>query len=210
LDFLDVYGKPSAQDRELRFSGFRTETYLQNPDAGTIIPDLNRSGRRYQICYNLKTVVKKPPTDQHAATGSWKIRQEVIIHQFDVGSGTQLWIYGDPHAVIKDRIRVAVSDRKDHKDKFETVSQSFTSSFNIHLEGARWSTEGWRLYIVDLEETIENLVRQRNFLARVFIWVMRLLTNYVYRLLIGYCPKAAAGLVWIQMISSRYQSMRTK
>lgn len=153
-----MYGSPSAEDRELRFSGFRSEINLQNPEKGTIIDDLRRSGRRYQLCYNLKTVVLKSSDQKGPVAGLWKIRQAAVHHQLDIGSGTQLWLFGDPHAAIKERISEIVNDQRNHRGKFETIPASFKSSLDVHLGIARWSTGGWRQHILSLEETIENLV----------------------------------------------------
>ena len=142
----------------MRFSGFRSEVYLQNPEKGVIIDDLKRSGRRYQLCYNLKTVVLKSLDPKDPVAGLWKIRQAAVHHQLDIGSGTQLWIFGDPHAAMKDIIREVVNDQRNHRNKFETIPASFKSSLDVHLGIARWSTEGWRQHILSLEETIDNLV----------------------------------------------------
>jgi hypothetical protein len=159
LDFLDVYGSPTADDRDLRFNGFKTETYLSNPEQGTILPKLRRSGRCYQMSYNLKTVAFKVDVKTPGPVRSlWKIRQAAIHHQFDVGSGVQLWIYGDPHAAMKDRIVDIFSDQRNYKEKFDSVSASFASSLRVHLQSTTWATEGWRQYILSLEETVENLV----------------------------------------------------
>ncbi|KAI1870993.1 hypothetical protein JX265_006033 [Neoarthrinium moseri] len=137
FDFLDVYGSPTADDRELRFNGFKSEICLSNPAPGAILPDLGRSGRCFQLSYNLKTVALKDKSSTGTVPSSWKIRQAAIHHQFDVGSGTELWIYGDPHGSMKDRIAEIV--------------------LNIHIQAARWSTEGWRQYILSLEDTVERL-----------------------------------------------------
>lgn len=153
LEFLDVYGSPSAVDRELRFSSFRTETCLADADPGNVIDGLRRSGRRYQMCYNLKSVAFKKGNEQ-----LWKIRQSAFHHQLDVGSGTQLWIFGDPHAAIKERIGNSVSDQRNHLSKFDTVAHSFKTSLDVHLDIGRWSMTGWRRYIAFLEERVEELV----------------------------------------------------
>ena len=156
LDFLDVYGSPSAEDHGLRFSGFRSETCLQDPENGLVIDGLRRSGRRYMICYNLKTVVRK--SDDETGPGKWKIRQAAIHHQFDVGSGTQLWLFGDPHAAMKDRMSDVVNSNRNHRSSFDTIPASFRSSLDVHLAVARWSTEGWKQHIQSLEKTMVNLV----------------------------------------------------
>lgn len=170
FEFLYVYGSGGGTDREIRFSSFRTEINLANVEPGLALPELGRSGRRYQICYNIKTaahneLVKK----QEPGQSLWQIRQAAIHHQFDVGSGNQLWIFGDPHADLKHRIAENVSDQSNHKDKFGTISASFQSSLGIHLKAANWSTEGWRQYILCLEKALEDLVRTYVFTVKTIV-----------------------------------------
>ncbi|KAI8624440.1 hypothetical protein F5Y19DRAFT_315367 [Xylariaceae sp. FL1651] len=160
LEFLDVYGMPNAEDQEMRFCGFRTDVHLQNLDGGSIIPDLNRSGRRYSICYNLKTVKEK-----RASSVRWKIRQEAIYHQFDVGTGTQCWVFGDPHAAMKQRLAMVFHECETHRDNFATVSNSFSSSLDVHLEAARWSSGDWRSHMSFLEQNIRELTSDITFQA---------------------------------------------
>jgi hypothetical protein len=158
LDFLYIYGDETAEDRELRYSGFRTEKVLENVIKGTELPELDRSGRRYQMCYNLKTVALKEEDRDKIIDKSWKIRQVAVHHQFDVGKGAQLWIVGDPHLEIKDRIQDLYPEYNNHRHMFERVAQSFGSSLDVHILYCRWSTEEWRYHIQSLEEIVDRLV----------------------------------------------------
>lgn len=58
---------------------------LCEPDKGVILPDLNRSGRRYRMCYNLKTIALIEVDDKAAVNKLWKIRPAAIHHLFDLG-----------------------------------------------------------------------------------------------------------------------------
>ncbi|KAK1528149.1 hypothetical protein CPAR01_12707 [Colletotrichum paranaense] len=157
LDFLYVYGSPHGEDKNLRFSGFRTEKVLINPVPGTCIPDMGRSGRRFQLCYNLKTVGLKFEQPGQEVDKIWKIRQAAIHHQFDIGSGVQTWIIGDPHAAVKGRVQELFHESREHSAKFGTVEQSLLSSLEVHLALARWATSEWRWNVQSLEEIIDNL-----------------------------------------------------
>ncbi|KAK1969387.1 hypothetical protein LY78DRAFT_745174 [Colletotrichum sublineola] len=161
-DFLLVYASQHGRDRELRFSGFRTDKVLANPIKGTIIPQLGRSGRRYQICFNLKTVALKK-------YGEWKIRQAVLHHQLDLGQGTQLWIIGDPHATLKDRIAGLFSDRNTYPTSFSTVQEGFKSSLEVHLDFAQWATSEWRWHILYLEGKAEEFTKPARIREKVHI-----------------------------------------
>ncbi|KAK1977648.1 hypothetical protein LZ30DRAFT_251940 [Colletotrichum cereale] len=161
-DFLHVYASHHGRDRELRFSGFRTDKVLENPVNGTVIPELGRSGRRYQLCFNLKTVSLK-------GHGDWKIRQAVLHHQFDLGQGTQLWIIGDPHATLKDRIAGLFPERKTYPTSFSTVQEGFGSSLEVHLDFAQWATSDWRWHILYLEEKAEEFTTPARIREKVHI-----------------------------------------
>lgn len=150
LDFLYTYASPHGEDRELHFSGFRTEKTLISPVPGTNVPELGRSGRRFQLCYNLKTAARK--TDN-----IWKIRQAAFHHQFDVGQATQLWITGDPHAALKDRIGELYCDRNIYDTSFSTLEQAFRSSLEIHVAYAQWATSEWRWNVRFLEQGADDL-----------------------------------------------------
>ncbi|OLN86219.1 hypothetical protein CCHL11_04097 [Colletotrichum chlorophyti] len=152
LDFLYVYASSHGRDRELRFSGFRTEKVLGDAAPGSIIPELGRSGRRYQLCLNLKTVAKKND-------GDWKVRQATIHHQFDVGQGTQLWMIGDPHAVLKERTARLFQAGNIYPTSFSTMQQGFASSLQVHLDFIQWASSDWRWHILFLEEIAEELTK---------------------------------------------------
>ncbi|KAF7519949.1 hypothetical protein G7054_g12937 [Neopestalotiopsis clavispora] len=159
FDFLDAYGIPSGINRELRFNGFRTETYLADPDPGLILPELGRSGRCYQISYSLKTAnrqewMKEPIT----GLSLWQLRQTAIHHQFDIGSGVQLWVFGDTGAALQTRIAEIVSSQQNHQEMFKSVSTSFKSSLQTQMNLAKFSMEGWREYLQYLEETVEDVI----------------------------------------------------
>src|SRR4051812_44678469 len=91
LDMISVFGS-QLEARELRFSGFREQTILSSPDPGTIIPDLGRSGKQFQLCYHLKTVDCTSGLNTRRQDMTWSIRPATFLHQFDVVYGTTLWI----------------------------------------------------------------------------------------------------------------------
>lgn len=155
LDFLDVYGSPFGEDKDLHFSDFRSDKVLINPLPGNVIEGLCRSGRRYQLCYNLKTVSKKESSGNETI---WKIRQSAIYHQFDVGYGTQFWMIGDPHLVLKERIGEIYNDQESHKSSFSATEGRFKSSLKSHLVCVRWACENWRSHLLSLEEMIDYKV----------------------------------------------------
>jgi hypothetical protein len=151
LDFISVFGHQS-RPRYLRFSGFREETVLSDPPRGLMIPDLGRSGRLFQLCYNLKAPA--PRNDQKTLQS---IRQAAIHHQFDAVEGTSLWIIAKGDDLLKTRIEQMTGPRGHAEDRtFTTVAECFRSSLAVHLLLCNWSTEEWRWYIQSFEDIIDR------------------------------------------------------
>ncbi|KAK0743530.1 hypothetical protein B0T18DRAFT_439395 [Schizothecium vesticola] len=146
-DFLYSFGPKNGEERESsRFSGFRTEKTLQSIKPALVIPALNRSGKRYQLCCTLKSTSRV-----------WRIRSAVVYHQFDVDCGTQLWIIGDPIQGIQELVREHIHEKKNHKDKFDTPLQSFKTSLQMLLHYLQWATEDWRWRVQSAEEELQEI-----------------------------------------------------
>ncbi|KAI0190664.1 hypothetical protein EV127DRAFT_78315 [Xylaria flabelliformis] len=160
IDFLLVYGA-EEEDRELRYNAFRTRTTFVDPEPGNIIPDLNRSGRQHEICYNLKAVARKDPTKNQLVGDRWRIRQAAIYHRLDLGNtGSALWIIADPRETVKKLIGEILPEGPVPKNfHFDTFSMSFDSSLDTHLALAQWASDEWRWHLQSLEATIDNLTR---------------------------------------------------
>ena len=167
LDFLFVFGSQN-EARDLRYSGFREQFSLRklptpNPNE---IRTLKRSGRQFQLSYNLKTVALKSPDNTALSDMEWSIRQAAFHHQFDIEEGTTLWIVTQGHLSIKERIQemTAIHGRPEDR-KFGNEVECFRTSLRTHLLYCQWSTEEWRWYIQWLEEVIETEVRSRSKLV---------------------------------------------
>src|SRR6187402_2626297 len=91
LDFMAVFGSQN-ENRDLRFSGFREQTSITKPSRALEMRNLGRSGRQFQLCYNLKAVACKSLPGTDLSEQQWSVRQAAIHHQFDVEEGTTLWI----------------------------------------------------------------------------------------------------------------------
>lgn len=158
LDFMLVFGGQSDA-RDLRFSGFHQQIRLRNPVNGHAAPELGRSGRQFQLCYNLKGVQFKKPSEEHIKLDEWSIRDAAIYHQFDVEYGTTLWIVTKGGRDILDRYLDMVGPTGRPEDKgFQDAIACFRSTLVTHLLYCHWSTEDWRWYIVWLETVVEKEV----------------------------------------------------
>ncbi|OCK89415.1 uncharacterized protein K441DRAFT_644795 [Cenococcum geophilum 1.58] len=155
LDFISVFGAQNLP-RDLRFSGFREQTLLSNSARRQSVPALGRSGRQFQLCYNLKTVSCLSPSTP-TKNKEWSIRQAAFHHQFDVDEGTTLWIVTKGNLEIKKRIQdMTGKDGRPEDKSFGTPAECFKSSLAVHLLNSHWSTEDWRWYVQWLEDVVDN------------------------------------------------------
>ena len=164
LNFVSVFGQ-QTKPHNARFSGFREQTVLSTPLQGQAIHDLGRSGRQFQLCYNLKSVSRTSPEATVTVTKiekkfwRWSTRQVALCHQFDTVEGTTLWILTKGGLDLKERIQEMTGSNGRREDRtFGTPQECFQSSLAVHLLLAHWANEGWRWYIQWLEDVIEEEV----------------------------------------------------
>lgn len=171
LDFLFVFGL-HKHSREKRFSGFRGDLKLAKGQ-NLPIQSLGRSGRQFQLCYNLKTVAKWTETGQlNPSLYHWTIRQGAFYHQFDVDNGTSLWLITRSGLDIKQRIETMTGpDGQSDDRQFQSPKQCLESSLSVHLLLCHWSSENWRAYLQWLEDTVENEVRKCLFNPRLEAYI---------------------------------------
>ena len=162
LDFISVFGSGSESGaaRELGFSSFKEQMTLRlgSPSSTTAVPDLGRSGRQFQLCYNLKGVKCLSDEGTSIKFKLWSIRQGALHHQFDVVEGTTLWIVtkGEVEEDIKARVQdMTGKDGRIEDRSYGDAKECFISSLAVHLLYSSWATEGWRWYIQWLEDVIE-------------------------------------------------------
>lgn len=157
-DFILLFGAQS-DPRDLRFSSFRQSTMVQIPPRGPSIDQLGRSGRHFQLCYNLKGVTMKQKDKKNPRFDEWSLRQAAIYHSFDVVFGTTLWIVTKGRLDIQQRFKELTGPNGRKEDKsFDTTEGCFRSSLSAHLLYCQWSTEDWRWYIRWMEQAVESQV----------------------------------------------------
>jgi hypothetical protein len=182
IDFIFVFGT-QAESRGQRFCGFKTRSQLTTLPA-LAADDLGRSGRFYQICYNLRSAGQAPAGGRLI----WTIRQTVFHHQFDVVRGTALvrcnefsvlflsvfeLILAAISSLAKKNTDLFVSqwisakgDPEMHrlvksamqtvdKDKFKDIGRCFGLTLDIHAKHCHWCTKGWLKYIESMEKDVE-------------------------------------------------------
>lgn len=158
LDFLFVFGLQS-EPLDLRFSSFREQTSLRKECKSLGIEGLARSGRQYQLCYNLKGVTAKSRNPKNPSKDEYSIRPAAFYHRFDIENGNALWMVTKGGLDIQERFKELTGKNARPQDKsFGNPKECFSSSLSAHLLFCHWSTEDWRAYIKWLESIVDKEV----------------------------------------------------
>lgn len=155
LDFIFPFGR-QLHAVDFQFSGFRQDNRFEAGFQRQAIPELGRSGRDFQICYNLKTVEPKP-----SQSWPWSCRQTALFHSFDVDNGLASWIVIKANNLIRERLK-EVSNHRLGKDSalYKSVSKMFDNTLASHMVVVEWAGENWRWYINYFEEQLDTLKRR--------------------------------------------------
>ena len=145
LDFVSVFGHQEDRPREAKFSAFEQQCMLSNPPQLTPFQGIGRSGRQYQLCYNLRSVSIRDTRNQ------MNPQQAAFHHQFDIDTGTALWIIAKGDLGMEARLNTP-----DLVQRFGTVEGNFIASLEIHRRHCHWSTEGWPWYLQWLEDLLKT------------------------------------------------------
>lgn len=158
LDFIFPFGKREHAE-DFYFGALKIDDRSSIPPSAVKIQELGRSGRQYQLCYNLRCVEPYNADDEWP----WSIRQCSIFHSFDIENGRTVWLTIKGNQRVRKRIEEAVNSGKlmDASSicSFESVSASFASSLNVHLNLCDMGTDNWRWHINFLEDKFQNLTR---------------------------------------------------
>lgn len=157
LDFVFPFGKREHAE-DFHFGALKIENRSGIPPTALNIPKFGRSGRQYQLCYNLRCV--EPYKDD--PEWPWSIRQCAVFHSFDVENGRTVWVTMKGNLRIRNRIAEATKSEKLETSSirsYNSVSASFASSLNVHLNLSDMATDYWRWYINFLEEKFQKLTR---------------------------------------------------
>lgn len=158
LEFLFPFGK-QLYTYDFQFSSFRHETRLADHFKSLEITELGRSGRRFQICYNLKAVESK----REDPCWPWSSRQTAVYHSFDVVKIQSTWIVVKANDEIRNRLKeVEAAALTKDPGLYSDLKKTFANSLDCHLTVADWCAENWRWYInwfeIRLEETTARAI----------------------------------------------------
>ncbi|KAL5371663.1 hypothetical protein DPSP01_014099 [Paraphaeosphaeria sporulosa] len=227
IDFIAVFAHPPRQ-KEIGFSGFFDQTTLSYrpttsnaaqqsstgalPTANTAQPltqavkvprgptitALGRSGRQYQMCYNLKRVARIDDKSSNKFTDQdWSIQQSQFHHQFDVEQGTTLWMNAKGRLKdYRDKVLELTGSAKGIPEEltFDTTENCFRSSLIVHLMNCHWATGDWRGYLNHLEIAISSLTDE----VPVGIWLNKNFTPKVLQDVQQFEEKASSAVMVLE------------
>jgi hypothetical protein len=172
IDFLAVFGFQIRQ-RDLHFTRFYEDMSFEMPNPGLVSSDLKRSGKFFQMCYNLKSVgIDEVKKDDFGGDNfkARSFRQVVIHHSFDISNGRALWVltHGNWDVMRAANKLINSGGRPQDKD-YTSVKASIKSSLAMHLLLSRWAAETWRGYLHELENAVDQAVSKESAAFLAFI-----------------------------------------
>lgn len=152
LDLLFLFGESSGPN-DFRLSAFREQSSLDVAAVNPKLESLGRSGRQYELCYNLKTVDDK---NSDPCEPNWSIRQAALYHKLDMQYGNSAWIITKGNLELKERVQELTGENGKDEDKlFNTVEDCLRSSLAVHAMMVHWASDSWRWHLQWLDERIE-------------------------------------------------------
>ncbi len=154
--YVDMFSiLESAIAKNLSLSSFLHQTSLSTPPMTALLSDLGRSGRQFQLCYNLKTVCRDTSFSTLWPGQEWVVHEAVFYHQFDVEEGTALWIVAHKNPSIREKFGDTKSIDNNTRDReLNILEHGFQRSLSTHLFFCQRSAEGWNSYLKELEDFV--------------------------------------------------------
>lgn len=116
------------------------------------IQTLGRSGYEARIGYALSAM------EMSGSSQKWTLRQTVIYHSLDLGTGRSFWLTTKANSVVSKRIMEAGSDAHGTISKIPNTPQAaLSNALQTHLITTDWCSEGWRWYISSLELEVRKI-----------------------------------------------------
>lgn len=158
LDYLSLFGERDNPN-DLKFGNFEGRCNLRTPPPVDLVADdLGRSGRHYEMCFNLKgTEARDSDAGVPTQLNHWSIRQAAIYHKLDIVSGNAVWMITKATWSLKKVFRDATGDGSGPGARtFDDVNSAYRSSLNAHLLIAKWAGESWWRYLQCVESELEE------------------------------------------------------
>ncbi|KIW18136.1 hypothetical protein PV08_02424 [Exophiala spinifera] len=159
MNLLFLFGRENRMTGG-RYDSFWGQVAFGQPMPGLEAPDLGRSGKHYEISFNLKGIssdITDPKTFTPEFPHNGAICNVAIYHKLDIIHGTSIWIITKPGGGLSRYTGAEASGSGgDDTRMFTTPAECYISSLEVHITLARWAGESWWAYFQDLETLIED------------------------------------------------------
>jgi hypothetical protein len=154
VGLLASFGRNSHNSSKF-CSSFQVQVRFSWDVSAIAVPELNRSGRILELCYNLSAI----EPNRRNARWPWSITNFAIAHSLDIKTGQSIWMVLKADSALKDCIMSATQPGAHSDITFPTgVSQCVESCLRTHLLCCEWASASWPWYINHLEDTHTTLL----------------------------------------------------
>lgn len=143
---------------DLNYRSFWHKLSFGLPVTALEISSLGRSGRHYEMCFNLKGVEETKLADPDIEdVNKWSIRHAAVYHKFDVNTGKAVWYITQAGHRLRQCIKDATNDpQRREATSFDEPTVAYRSSLEAHLILSQWASQSWWTYLQDLETALEE------------------------------------------------------
>ncbi|KAH9884066.1 hypothetical protein F4778DRAFT_800387 [Xylariomycetidae sp. FL2044] len=152
LDIVSSFGRIWAPGLAQSYPAFACN---MNDSVSVPLPQLGRSGRQLEICYNLKVMTGAGGSSQDGKK-RYYIEQSAVYHQFDKDSGRSLWIIIDGGEKPERKEPSQLGFMAKDPPVFSDTLSSLRAAFDLQLDYFRDAYQSFLPYISDLEEQLEQ------------------------------------------------------
>lgn len=133
-------------------SAFRSSLCLRKNQGRLSVPEIERSGFRFQHCFRLFGVEQTGGSTNLLSLDSWSVRHVAAYHSMDIKSNRSVWLVIKARRQFQEQLEQASRDYlTNHPDAWETIQGSFLANLHTHLLFFRWCSDNWTSYIDALE-----------------------------------------------------------
>lgn len=163
VDLLASLGSQSWNHS--KFCSFKGEVRFFWDVSAIAVPELNRSGRILELCYNLSFIEPNLKNAQFP----WTINNLIITHSFDVKTGQSIWVILNGNKALQNQIMSATQSDTHPNVRFSTdVADCMESCLKTNVLCCKWVLSSWPWYITYLEDAHSKLFASMSSPASLF------------------------------------------
>ncbi|KAJ4305088.1 hypothetical protein N0V90_000618 [Kalmusia sp. IMI 367209] len=160
--FATVF-REHLEAQDAYFSGLDEAHCIAIPQPSQSFPELGRSGRAVRLCYNLRSVERKPNWIPREYELAWSVKSLAVYHTFDIETAHSLWLTCDSSLEARDHIKTWISGPE--RFDLKTNSGRFLATLTTHLLICDWAVQNWRWYLKELEDEAQKIALETRTFA---------------------------------------------